>query len=71
MIKTIFEGMKPFLGKVRPQIFIAILGLCILAVYGIQNEMNEIATGCIGGITGLGFKLLEGEQRAKEIKCPH
>ena len=61
MIKTIFEGMVPFLGKIRPQIFIAILGLSILAIYGIQNEMNEIATGCIGGITGLGFKLLEGE----------
>tara|TARA_R110002096_G_scaffold180254_1_gene357519 strand:+ start:381 stop:566 length:186 start_codon:yes stop_codon:yes gene_type:complete len=61
MIKTLFEGMVPFLGKIRPQIFIAILGLSILAIYGIQNEMNEIATGCIGGITGLGFKLLEGE----------
>jgi hypothetical protein len=61
MIKTIFEGMKPFLGKLRPQIFLAILGLSVLAIYGINNEMNEIATGCIGGITGLGFKLLEGE----------
>tara|TARA_R110000787_G_scaffold152555_12_gene266455 strand:- start:577 stop:762 length:186 start_codon:yes stop_codon:yes gene_type:complete len=61
MIKTLFEGMVPFLGKIRPQIFLAILGLSILAIYGIQNEMNEIATGCIGGITGLGFKLLEGE----------
>jgi hypothetical protein len=61
MVKTIFDGLVPFLGKLRPQIFLAILGLSVLAVYGIQNGMNEIATGCIGGITGLGFKLLEGE----------
>ena len=60
-MKAILDGLAPFFGKVRPQIFIAILGLCVLAVYGIQNGMNEIATGCIGGITGLGFKLLEGE----------
>ena len=61
MIKIIFDGLVPFLGKPRPQIFLAILGLSVLAIYGIQNGMNEIATGCIGGITGLGFKLLEGE----------
>jgi|TARA_R110002073_G_scaffold77384_2_gene187388 hypothetical protein len=61
MLKDVFSGMVPFLGKLRPQIFVAIVGLCVLAVYGINNEMNEIATGCIGGITGLGFKLLEGE----------
>jgi hypothetical protein len=52
MVKNILDGLTPF---------VAIVGLCVLAVYGINNEMNEIATGCIGGITGLGFKLLEGE----------
>ena len=60
-MKSILDGLTPFLGKLRPQIFVAIVGLCVLAIYGINNEMNEIATGCIGGITGLGFKLLEGE----------
>ena len=49
------------MGKVRPQIFFAILVLGILAVVGVQNEMAEIATGTIGGIIALGMKILEAE----------
>ena len=49
------------IGKVRPQIFLAILVLGILAVIGVQNEMAEIATGTIGGIIALGMKILEAE----------
>jgi hypothetical protein len=49
------------MGKVRPQIFLAILVLGILAVVGVQNEMAEIATGTIGGIIALGMKILEAE----------
>jgi len=48
-------------GKIRPQIFLAILVLGILAVFGVINNMPEIATGTIGGIIALGMKLLEGE----------
>tara|TARA_R100000234_G_scaffold26618_1_gene15359 strand:- start:181 stop:342 length:162 start_codon:yes stop_codon:yes gene_type:complete len=50
-----------FIGKLRPQIFLAIIVLGILSCLGIIYEYNEIATGCVGGITGLGFKLLESE----------
>jgi hypothetical protein len=49
------------IGKVRPQIFLAILVLGILAVIGVQNDMAEIATGTIGGIIALGMKILEEE----------
>ena len=49
------------IGKVRPQIFLAILVLGILAVVGVQSEMAEIATGTIGGIIALGMKILEAE----------
>ena len=49
------------IGEVRPQIFLAILVLGILAVVGVQNEMAEIATGTIGGIIALGMKILEAE----------
>ena len=49
------------MGKVRPQIFSAILVLGILAVVGVQSEMAEIATGTIGGIIALGMKILEAE----------
>jgi hypothetical protein len=48
-------------GKLRPQIFLAILILGILAVFGAINGMPEIATGTIGGIIALGMKVLETE----------
>ena len=53
--------MKDIMTKIRPQILVAILGLAIIAIVGLQLDMVEVATGCIGGITGLGFKLLEAE----------
>jgi len=49
------------IGKVRPQIFLAIVVLGILAVIGVQNDLPEVATGTIGGIIALGMKLLEAE----------
>ena len=48
-------------GKLRPQIFLAIIVICILAVVGVQHEAPEIATGTIGGIIALGRKILEAE----------
>jgi hypothetical protein len=50
------------MGKVRPQIFLAIIVLGVLSCLGIFYEYNEIATGCVGGIIGLGFKVLESEE---------
>ena len=50
-----------WLGKFRPQIFLAILVLGLLAGVGAMNELPEIATGTIGGIIALGMKVLENE----------
>tara|TARA_Y100000310_G_scaffold345212_1_gene462743 strand:- start:3197 stop:3349 length:153 start_codon:yes stop_codon:yes gene_type:complete len=47
--------------KWRPQIFVAILILGGVAIYGMTQGMVEVATGCTGGIIALGMKLLEGE----------
>tara|TARA_R110002096_G_scaffold180269_1_gene357539 strand:+ start:828 stop:983 length:156 start_codon:yes stop_codon:yes gene_type:complete len=49
------------MGTLRPQIMAAIVVLGILSCIGIMQGFNEIGTACIGGITGLGFKLLESE----------
>jgi hypothetical protein len=49
------------IGKLRPQIFLAILTLGILAALGAMNDYPEIATGTIGGIIALGMKVLESE----------
>ena len=48
-------------GKIRPQIFVAIVILGVLGIIGIFQDMNEIATACVSGIGILGMKLLEGE----------
>ena len=52
---------KKLMGKVRPQIFLAIITLGILAGMGALNDMPELATATIGGIIALGMKVLENE----------
>jgi len=59
---TYTKWRKQMMGKLRPQIFLAIIVLGILSCLGIVYEYNEIATGCVGGIIGLGFKVLESEE---------
>ena len=49
------------MGKLRPQIFLAIIVLGLLAGMGALNGFPEIATGTIGGIIALGMKVLENE----------
>ena len=50
-----------WLGKVRPQIFLAILMLAVLAIIATFQNIPEIATATIGGIIALGMKVLENE----------
>ena len=49
------------IGKLRPQIFLAIIVLGILSGLGVWQDMAEIAAGCTGGIIALGMKLMENE----------
>ena len=49
------------IGKVRPQIFLAIIVLWVLAWVGILHDIPEVATGTIGGVIALGMKVLEAE----------
>ena len=49
------------IGKLRPQIFLAIIVLGVLSGIGLFYGLNEIATGCTGGIIALGMKLMENE----------
>ena len=48
-------------GKLRPQIFLAIIVLGALSVVGLYKGHNEIASGAIGGFIALGMKVLESE----------
>ena len=49
------------MGKLRPQIFLAILVLGALSAIGVWQGFTEIATGCTGGIIAVGMKVLEAE----------
>ena len=49
------------MGKLRPQIFLAIIVLAVLSVVGLYKGHYEIASGAIGGIIALGMKVLESE----------
>ena len=49
------------LQRVRPQIFLAILCLTVLAVIAVVKGSPEISTATIGGIIALGMKILEAE----------
>lgn len=49
------------MGKLRPQIFLAIIVLGALSGVGVWQGFTEIATGCTGGIIALGMKVLESE----------
>ena len=49
------------MGKLRPQIILAIIVLGLLSGVGVYFGYTEIATGCTGGIIALGMKVLESE----------
>ena len=49
------------IGKLRPQIFLAIICLTVLAGIGAYQGFPELATATIGGIIALGMKVLENE----------
>jgi len=53
-----------WLGKVRPQIVLAILGLSIISLYALTQPDTEyiaVVTACTSGIVALGLKVLESE----------
>ena len=50
-----------WLGKIRPQIFMTILVLGSIALYGLMQGMVEVGTATIGGIIAISMKILEGD----------
>ena len=54
-------NLSNFLGKIRPQIFLA---LCVLGagmILGINHGLTEIAVGCIAGIIALAKDVLQSD----------
>ena len=55
------EGLSRFLGKVRPQIFLALTILGIIAYVGIMNDLSEVSIGCMAGIIALAKDVLQSD----------
>ena len=53
------KNLTCFIGKVRPQIFLALCILGLVAVLGIREGLTEIAVGCIAGIIALAKDVLQ------------
>ena len=49
------------IGRLRPQIFLALLLLGFITGYAIFADMVEVATGTIAVMTALGMKVLEND----------
>ena len=54
-------SMQNFLGKVRPQIFLALLMLGIISILAMRAGMNEISVGGIAGIIALAKDVLQSD----------
>ena len=55
------NGLAQFIGKVRPQIFLALSILGIIAYVSIQENLNEVAVGCMAGIIALAKDVLQSD----------
>jgi len=55
------EHLTQFLGKIRPQIFLALTILGVIAYVGIERDLTEVAVGCIAGIIALAKDILQSD----------
>ena len=53
--------MDRFIGKLRPQIFLSIILLGIIAIIGMSLGMTEVTVGCVAGIIALSKDVLQSD----------
>ena len=54
-------NLRYFIGKIRPQIFLALCILGIVAILGVSEGLTEISVGCIAGIIALAKDVLQSD----------
>ena len=59
---NVWEGLSRFLGKIRPQIFLALIILGVVGVMGITSGLTEITIGAITGVVALAKDVLQSDQ---------
>ena len=55
------KRMERFFGKIRPQIFLSIVLLGIIAVIGMMSDLSEGTVGCVAGIIALSKDVLQSD----------
>jgi hypothetical protein len=55
------QTLSLFLGKIRPQIFLALVLLGIVATLGILHDLTEVTVGCMAGIIALAKDVLQAD----------
>ena len=54
-------NLTDFFGKVRPQIFLSIILLGLIAMIGMLKGLNEVTVGCVAGIIALAKDVLQSD----------
>ena len=54
-------NLDKFIGKLRPQIFLALCLLGVIAILSIRSGQTEIGGGCIAGIIALSKDVLQSD----------
>ena len=55
------KRMERFVGKLRPQIFLSIVLLGLIAFIGMFKGMTEVTVGCVAGIIALAKDVLQSD----------
>tara|TARA_R100001086_G_scaffold230968_1_gene151455 strand:- start:443 stop:616 length:174 start_codon:yes stop_codon:yes gene_type:complete len=55
------DNLTKLFGKVRPQIFLALSILGVIAYVGVQQNMTEVTVGCLAGIIALAKDVLQSD----------
>lgn len=53
--------MERFVGKIRPQIFLALVVLGVTGILSLRLGQVEIAVGCVTAIAALAKDVLQGD----------
>ena len=54
-------NLEKFLGKIRPQIFLALSILGVIAYVGVQENLTEVTVGCLAGIIAIAKDVLQSD----------
>ena len=54
-------NLEKIIGKIRPQIFLALSILGGIAYMGVQADLTEVTVGCLAGIIALAKDVLQSD----------